>query len=179
MNMSKFVDKSRSTGNPTRKWSEMEDDDDDKTVNSGGSEKNGDKMAEIQVKWCINNITDKKEAKMKINEILMLILQVHNTDVTIIDHNAREFTFDDSTTDLKQKEAFEKESKIPIHQATAKSKRRLNRWYATHSFGTSISLSTIKNHFLVREIPNHPPIASKRMEHCPPRIPSRIQRDAR
>ena len=123
MNMSKFVDKSRSTGNPTRKWSEMEDDDDDKMVNSGGSKKNGRKMAEIQVKWCINNITDKHEAKKKINEILMLILQVHNTDIIIIDHNAREFTSDDSTTDLRQNEAFEKESKIPIHQATAKSKR--------------------------------------------------------
>ena len=149
--MSKFIDISRSTGNPTKQWAGVEDDDDDKTVKSGGSGKNGRKLIEIKVKCCLNNISDQKTAKEKINEILALVIHIHSDDITIIDHNSCEFEFDKWTDKTKLKDVLLQQSKIPLHRATAQSKRRLNRWYAMHTIRTTISLTTIKNHFMVRE----------------------------
>ena len=64
--MSMFVDKARATGNPTKNWADMEEDNDEKTVTSGGSEKNNQKMKEISVKRCFNGMTDNKAVKWDI-----------------------------------------------------------------------------------------------------------------
>ena len=65
-----FVDKSRSTGNPNKNKTDMEEDDDDRTVSSSGSGKNGREMMEINVKWCLTDISDASTAK----KVLLYIL---------------------------------------------------------------------------------------------------------
>ena len=150
-----FVDKARATGNPTKNWADMEEDDDDKTVTSGGSEKNNQKMREISVKWCFNGMTDNKTVKAALIDILTTIMQVHNEDIIITDHNAREFEFNEDIDEEKQRKSLHKEGKFPIHKATAKGESRLNRWFATHKIRTTLSLSTIKGHFLIRDKMQH------------------------
>ena len=146
------VDKSRSTGNPNKKKSPMDVDDDDRTVSSSGSGKNGHEMAEINVKWCLTGISDVTTAKNVLIHILATIIHSFTDDVTIIDHKAREFTNPDGYATIKSIEAEIHTAKLPIHKAKTKNERQLNRWYATHTIRTSQSISTIKNHFVVNEL---------------------------
>ena len=139
-----FVNKSRSTGNPNKKKIMMEVDDDDRTVSSSGSGKNGREMVENNVKWCITGMSDATIAKSTIFKILATILHSFTDDMIIIDHKSQEFTYNNDHTNIKSLEDQIKAANIPIHKARTKSERQLNRWYVTHKIRTTQSISVIK-----------------------------------
>ena len=109
-----FVDKTRSTGDPTKRKDSVDEEDDDRTVNRSGSGKNGREMVETAVKWCITSASDAGKAKETLTEILTIILQAYNDEVIIIDHKAREFTVGDPETMSDTIRATTNEGKIPI-----------------------------------------------------------------
>ena len=129
----------------------MEIDDDDRTVSSSGSGKNGREMVETNVKWCLTDISDGKTAKTTLNNILANILHSFIHEVSIIDHKGQEFTCPKNNATIQSIAEALNEGKILIHKAKTKSERQLNRWYATHKFRTTQSISTIKNHFIVND----------------------------
>ena len=149
--MDKFIDKARSTGNPTKHLTDMDEDDDDKTVNSGSREKFDQKLTEISIKWCFNQMTDETAAKAALANLLTLILQIHHDTTTLIDHKSQEFSFNNTMNEKQHLSWIHQDFKAPVHQTTAMHENHLNRLYVTHKLQTTISFSAIKSHYLLRE----------------------------
>jgi hypothetical protein len=125
--------------------------DDGATVRSGNSGKNGPEMKEYHVKWCFGGITDKIKAQGVYSDILANILEAHADDLTILTHDREEFAWSEDRPETELKHLLRK-SKLPIHAATSKGDRKLQRWYGVHTIRSTASFSEVKNHYLVQEI---------------------------
>ena len=156
--MSKFIDPTRAIGNPTKTTiTDPMEDDDEKTVTSGGSGKNAPKFTEFNLKWCFSATTDSNQAKAKLHDILSTIMEAEKEEVTIIDHKAEEYEYDPTQTDENRLQMLKK-GKFPTHKATSKGERQMNRWYITHTIRSNLSLTTIKTDFRVAaKLPLTPP----------------------
>jgi hypothetical protein len=126
-------------------------DDDDKTATASGSgDKFGQEVKEFRIKWCLNNIKSATQAKAIYAGILYALLKAHTDDIVILDHNLEEFVWLDKITDKEQKEILKK-AKFPLHEATSRSEKKLGRWYGIHTVRSTVSLSTLKSHYLVMD----------------------------
>ena len=129
----------------------MDEDDDDKTVNSGSREKFDQKLTEISIKWCFNQMTDETAAKAALANLLTLILQIQHDTTTLIDHKGQEFAFNNTMTEEQQCAWIIQDFKVPFHKATAMHEKHLNRLYVTHKLQTTVSFSAIKSHYLLQQ----------------------------
>jgi hypothetical protein len=149
------IDPKRAIGNPDKDMKDASDKhDDDATAVSGNSSKNRSKMKETKeykVKWCINNALEKNKAKKIYAGVMATLLESHPDEVVILDHNREEHVWDEKYTFEEQVE-YLKKSAFPINEAQSKSEKKFNRWYATHSIRSSLSLSELKSHYQVSKI---------------------------
>ena len=147
----RFIDPARAIGDPTKLSTAMDEDDDDKTVLSGGGTKNDPNLTDISVKWCFTDMSDATAATAALADILTTILQTQFDTTTLIDHKGEEFAMNENKNETQHIEWLKKEFKVPFHKTKVKSANRSTRMYATHRIQSSLTLSTLKSHHLIRE----------------------------
>jgi hypothetical protein len=125
--------------------------DDATTARSGNSDKNPTETNEYHVKWCLNGISDKNKAHNVYATILATLLEAHEDDLIILAHDRQEIAWDCLFGADDHKE-FIKKSKLPLYEAKSKGDKKLQRWYGTCTFRTDVSLSNLKNHYMVTKM---------------------------
>ena len=119
--------------------------DEESTAMAGRNrEKNEAEEREIMVKWQMPGNHDSAGAKRQLNQILAELLMCYPEQITLVDNNNREWSFNENDTDERFTKEFETAASSRVHPIKNK-QQRIIRWVSITKFRTTKDIQEWKN----------------------------------